>query len=192
MKNLTTIILTAIVLFACKAELKTEAKTFSKEKQLKDYVVDQAMGMDTNYKLKSLEEHAIVSYQNEWDNFHALAEAEPREVDSTLIVFDNVIATSRKENDVFLFKTYNYYKDMFLPIQEGIDKNSTAYKVYKQTYQITNELLENQEVTVTNYPFFDSRDSLLVVVDDMDFDTFKDSFIQTPTIAYDMMYINEK
>lgn len=158
-----------------------------KEKQIQASVNENAMGNDLNYSPGKLKKVKTVKLIDAKKNLNAFLGRNDKDVDVMLNGIEGGIQQARQKNSSEQMKIWKFYKKRLKALKKTDKPGKTSYTVYKHNYTIKNEMLGDEKIKVTNYYFFSPKEKLLGHVGKSEHDRKKDQYVQTETIAYDMM-----
>lgn len=156
-----------ILLFAVMVLISCNKKDSAIIDAIKLDVQASALGTDLNYKSISLDTIKTVFVKETLSRFPEIFTKDNITLDE---LRDRLDRYSKDGNDVLMGYFYERLDKLMKSNPDNVD-----YSIWKNTYQIYNPIFK-QDVTVTNYYFFDSENKLIGKVSDSEFNKLSSEF----------------
>lgn len=121
----------------------------------------QAMGLDIGYQPGKLDTVVIATKAVSLPDFEKeLGVPISSDYDKAIRVYTNIYEEARRKGDASMFNVWKWFVDRMKRLQK-MKADDVDFSVYKYTYTINNIFNPEERNTVTNYYFFNYRDSLI-------------------------------
>lgn len=150
--------------------------------QIKMNIQENAGGVDMNYKPVETKEIMALNYGQFIDFINMTLETNetPDELKKRV---DFIIQDAKDTENVDTYHIFKFIKSGLEKYEAAGSRDSIYFKLIEHKYTINNPMLENMLVNVTNYYYFNSRDSLIGKVGDAEYKEAKRNYIKNDNEA---------
>ena len=182
MKKVFVAIALLIIISSCESQSQKDLRL----KRIEALIEARAMGNDIGYEVGKLDTEIVVTVEKALKNIETELNAP---IEKIIPHFTKVYQNAQKDNDAAVYRVWKHEVERMLRLQK-MKLDEVDFSVYKYKYTISSIPNPKARISVTNYYFFNHKDSLVGFLDERDMRKLKMNNIQSETQPYTMAMIS--